>query len=171
MATAAQRLEAARRRLESAGVRLTPQRRVVLEVLAGEPDHHFSAHELYERARRRAPALGLATVYRALLLFEQAGVVSRLNVGQAEDRFEFGLESGHHHHHLVCLGCRRIFEFKEDLLEELERRIEAETGFQVVDHSLHFTGYCPRCRAQGKDKPTRRASQPFSPVNEMPSTK
>ena len=149
MATVAERLEAARHRLETRGVRLTPQRRAVLEVLAEHPDHHFSAHQLYERARRRAPALGLATVYRTLLLFEQAGVVSRLNVGEEEDRFEFGLEGGHYHHHLVCLGCGRILEFKEDLLEELERRIEAETGFRVVDHSLHFTGYCARCRGKG----------------------
>lgn len=153
MTTGAQRLEAARHRLESLGVRLTPQRRVVLEVLAAQPERHFSAQELYERARRRAPALGLATVYRALLLFERAGVVSRLNVGQEEDRFEFELERGHHHHHLVCLGCGRIFEFREDLLDELEHRIEAETGFQVVDHSLHFTGYCARCRVDGKDAP------------------
>lgn len=124
----------------------------MLEALADQPDHHFSAQELYERARRRFPALGLATVYRTLLLFERAGVVSRLNVGEEEDRFEFGLELGHRHHHLLCLGCGRILEFKEDLLDDLERRIEAETGFRVADHSLHFTGYCPDCRAAGRGK-------------------
>ncbi|MBE3597288.1 MAG: transcriptional repressor [Limnochordaceae bacterium] len=145
-------MQAARRRLEASGVRVTPQRLAVVEVLAAHPDRHFSALELYENARRAHPDLGLATVYRTLPLLEQAGVANRLNVGEEEDRFEFGLEKGHYHHHLICLGCGRIFEFKEDLLEPLERRIEAETGFRVVDHSLHFTGYCPECRAAGRDR-------------------
>ncbi|NLG69335.1 MAG: transcriptional repressor, partial [Firmicutes bacterium] len=57
-------------------------------------------------------------------------------------------------HHLVCLGCGRILEFKEDLLEDLEARIQAETGFQIVDHRVHFTGYCPRCRARGVAPPS-----------------
>lgn len=152
-AEAGRRLDAARRLLERAGVRMTPQRMAVVEALAAVPDRHFSALELYERARQLHPALGLATVYRTLPLLEKAGVASRLNVGEGEDRFEFGLERGHYHHHLVCLGCGAILEFREDLLDALERRIEEETGFHVVDHSLHFTGYCARCRTEGRTAP------------------
>lgn len=139
-----------RRAVEARDQRLTPQRQVVLQVLAAGGDHHLSAEEIHEQARIRQPDIGLATVYRTLELFENLGVVSRLEVG-GETRFELNRERDlHYHHHLICLNCGRIQEFREDLLDEVERRVEGETGFTIIDHNLRFFGYCRHCRGRKK---------------------
>ncbi|MBE3578115.1 MAG: transcriptional repressor [Limnochordales bacterium] len=130
--------------------RLTPQRQLVLQVLAREGDSHLSAEEIYLLARREMPEIGLATVYRTLELFAELGVISRLEVGAGQARYELNRQPDlHYHHHLICRKCGRIEEFREDLLEELERRVEEETGFSITDHNLRFFGLCRSCRTNG----------------------
>lgn len=148
--------------------RLTPQRETVLRVLLDHPNLHLTAEEVYLKARNAAPDLGMATVYRTLDLFERLGVVRRLDAGQGVARYEFHSESeGHYHHHLICLECGCILEFDRDLLERVERAVERESGFQVLDHSLLLFGLCPDCRrkvaAAGR---TTGEEEPSSPAPE-----
>ncbi|BAS28635.1 Fur family transcriptional regulator [Limnochorda pilosa] len=156
-----------RDRLGRQDQRLTPQRETVLRVLLEHANEHLTAEEVYLEARGAAPDLGMATVYRTLDLFERLGVVHRLDAGQGVARYEFRPEGeGHYHHHLICLECGRILEFERDLLEPVERAVEKETGFLVIDHSLLLFGLCPDCRRTGPDAPSQGASPPRPDVGE-----
>ena len=135
--------------LKEKDLRLTPQREAVLRILLQGKDEHLTAEDIYDRTRDEYPDIGLATIYRTVELFEELGLVSRLEFGSGGCRYEFSLDQhGHYHHHLICLDCGTIFEFNEDLLENLEDTIGRESGFQVVDHSLRFFGYCQKCQAK-----------------------
>jgi Fur family ferric uptake transcriptional regulator len=150
-------LEKVRRAIAAREQRLTPQRELVLQVLARDGDRHLSAEEIYLLARQEMPEIGLATVYRTLELFAELGVISRLEVGAGQTRYELNRSPDlHYHHHLICHKCGRIEEFREDLLEELERRVEEETGFTITDHNLRFFGLCRTCRANGQGSPSSR---------------
>lgn len=127
--------------------RLTPQRRLVLEILMDNKDHHLSAEEVYRLSREKGEDIGIATVYRTLDLLEEMGLIHKLNFGDGRSRYE--LEHSpleHQHHHLLCLNCQEIIEVEEDLLQRLEETIEKKHGFKIVDHRVQFFGYCQRCR-------------------------
>jgi Fur family ferric uptake transcriptional regulator len=122
------------------GVRLTAERRALAAALA-ELHGRFTAAELHERARRRHPGLGLATTYRALELFRQAGTVRPLP-GEGAPAY-IRCRPGHHHH-LVCLGCGDVEETElcgTPAAEEIRRR----HGFQATGHDLEIYGLCARC--------------------------
>lgn len=152
-------VERLRQTMEHREQRLTPQREIVLRVLAEQRQRadrpHLSAEEVYFQAKRHLPEIGLATVYRTLELFDRLGIVSHLEAEAGQLRYELKPEpETHYHHHLICLDCGRIEEFREDLLEEVEHRVARETGFTIVDHNLRFFGYCRQCsarRAAGRD--------------------
>jgi Fur family ferric uptake transcriptional regulator len=133
--------------LRERDLRLTPQREAVLDVLLQNRERHMTAEDIYAETRDSYPEIGLATVYRTLELFVDLGLVSRLDLGQGGARFEYAArEEQHYHHHMICLGCGKITEFDQDLLEDVERKATKETGFQITDHSLRFYGYCPECQ-------------------------
>ncbi len=132
--------------LKQKNLRLTPQREAVLKILLDCQDKHLTAEDIYDRTRGEYPDIGLATIYRALELFEELGLVSRLEFGDGGRRYEFAL--GKDHHHLFCLDCGKIAEFNEDLLEELQETIARESGFLIINHSLRFFGYCHRCKGK-----------------------
>jgi len=149
-------------RLSRAGWRVTAPRRVVMQVLqrAGRP---LSPQEIHARGRRIYPSLGLVSVYRALAVLEQAGLVRRVH---RENRCDGYLPASPGHHHvLLCRRCGRAVEFPgaEDL-SGLIARVERQTGFRVEDHLLQLIGLCPPCggaatgsaRAQGPDPAERR---------------
>ena len=134
--------------LRSNNFRLTPQRKIILEVLLENENEHLNAEEIYKAAQIKLPALGLATVYRTLELFAELGIINRLQLEEEFNRYEFKPDSSKHtHHHLICVNCGKIQEFNEDLLDELEKLIEEESGFIITDHSLRFYGYCRKCRS------------------------
>ncbi len=138
-----------RKLLKEKDLRLTPQREAVLQILLEGQEEHLTAEDIYDRTRDHHPDIGLATIYRSLDLFEELGLVSRLDFGTGGRRYEFSLDQDrHYHHHLICLDCGSIFEFNEDLLEDLEAIIGNENGFRVVDHSLRFFGYCRDCQTK-----------------------
>jgi len=94
--------------------------------------------------------VGLATVYRALELFQEFGLIHAIDFGDGRKRYEFGTEEGkdhHHHHHLICIKCGSIIEVNEDLLEELENRVSVKHDFTVTDHQLKIFGICRQCGA------------------------
>ncbi|NMB38624.1 MAG: transcriptional repressor [Firmicutes bacterium] len=128
---------------------LTPQREAVLKVLIENADMHLKVEDIYMRTKELAPEIGLATVYRTLELLEKINVVCRFEYGDGQSRYELVCKSEeHYHHHLICLKCGEISEFRDDLLDELEERISQEQQFKIVDHSLRFFGYCAKCTSR-----------------------
>lgn len=136
--------------------RLTPQRKLVLQIFMENKEQHLSAEELYQLSREKGEDIGLATIYRTLELLEELGFLQKMNFGDGRSRYELVptdmQERTHHHHHLICLDCGQILEVEEDLLNQLERVVEEKHNFQIVNHYLQFFGYCPTCRQQHADK-------------------
>jgi Fur family ferric uptake transcriptional regulator len=110
----------------------------------------LSAEEIYNLVKKRAPDVGLATVYRTLELFLDFDVIHSIDFGDGRKRYEFGQGEGekHHHHHLICTRCGKIQEVTEDLLEELEARVNQAYDFIITDHQLKFFGYCKKCAGE-----------------------
>ncbi len=140
--------------LREKGLKVTNQRLLVLEVLADNKDMHLTAEDIYERVKTDYPEIGLATIYRTVQLLLEMQLVDRINLDDGCVRYEIGeTQEGagkHHHHHLICRDCGKILSFRDDLLDELENRIESETGFHVLDHELKFFGQCEECSKKQK---------------------
>lgn len=131
--------------------RLTPQRKLVLEIFLENKEQHLSAEEVYRLSREKGEDIGLATIYRTLELLEELALLHKMNFGDGRSRYELtppNMEQHHHHHHLVCLNCAEIFEVEDDLLQQLENVVENKYLFKIVDHNLQFFGYCSKCRQQ-----------------------
>lgn len=132
--------------------KMTPQRRLILQILLENQELHMSAEEVYALAKDKDSEIGLATVYRTLDLLEELNILHKLNFGDGRARYELShVQAGHHHHHLVCLNCKQILEVKEDLLQQLESLIESEHGFHIMDHRVQFYGYCAACNKEEND--------------------
>ncbi len=127
--------------------KLTPQRKLILEVLLENQDSHLSAEEVFKLVQEKNDDIGLATIYRTLDLLDELEVVHKLNFGDGRSRYELNKsDKKHHHHHLICMGCNEIIEVKDDLLQKLEKTIETEHKFEILDHRVKFYGYCPSCK-------------------------
>ena len=135
--------------LKAKEFKLTARRELTLKVLLQNEGEHLSAEEVYNLVKREEPDVGLATVYRALELFQEVGIIHAIDFGDGRKRYEFGMEEGkdqHHHHHLICTKCGSIIEFKEDLLDEIESQVSKKHNFTITDHQLKIFGVCSRCR-------------------------
>jgi Fur family ferric uptake transcriptional regulator len=131
------------KRITARGRRLTEQRLIVAEALAGKREA-VSAQELYERLRARHPRLGLATVYRALEAQVESGMARRLErAGHVSSYIACDPE---HHHHLVCTRCQRVDDLDETILKPVLRGIAERHGFAVEHERLDFYGLCGSCR-------------------------
>lgn len=126
----------------NADVRLTPQRRAVLDVLRASTDHP-TAQDVLDRVRRRAPGIGAATVYRALNLLVAGGQASELDLGNAAARYDANTAR---HDHVVCLRCGAASDVDAPLPRRLAREVAEMSGFAVTGHDLTFTGLCPTCQ-------------------------
>jgi len=129
--------------LHVGGLRLTRQRRAILEVLQ-RTDEHPDATWIYEQVRRDIPHVSLGTVYRNLGVLEDQGLVRVLRYGRFR-RYDGNLSR---HYHLACLGCGVVHDLGLPWQEDLKQQVEEE-GYQVVYHRLEFYGYCPTCLACG----------------------
>ena len=138
-----------KRLLKEKGLKVTNQRLLVLEAIASCPEEHLTAEEIFELVKLSYPEIGLATVYRTIQLLSGLNLIDRINFDDGFVRYEMGNVHGHerkhHHHHLICLKCGRVISFQDDLLEELEARITATAGFQIIDHEVKLYGYCVEC--------------------------
>ena len=132
------------RRLAGAGVGATPQRLRVLRVLAREPDD-ATAQDIHRRLADAGEPVGLATVYRALHAFAQAGVVDVLPHRADEACYRRCGEG--HHHHLVCTSCHRVVELADCRVGEWASRAAAQQGWVASEHRLEVSGLCAACRA------------------------
>jgi Fur family ferric uptake transcriptional regulator len=138
--------------LKNNGLKVTTQRIAILEVLQNRPGKHLTAEEIYEYVKEDYPEIGLATVYRTIQLLSELNLIDKLNLDDGYVRYEIGkmadLDARHHHHHLICLDCGKVFSFEDDLLETLEDRIKKSMGFEVVDHEVKLYGHCKECSAK-----------------------
>ena len=144
-------LQDLREKLSEGGYKMTPQRKEILKIFVEQrSSHHMSAEDVYSILREGDSEIGLATVYRALDLLSELGILVRLDFGDGCARYELNTADPkiHHHHHLMCLNCKKVIEFEEDLLDELEERVAAKSDFQIVNHEVKFFGYCNECRAR-----------------------
>jgi Fur family ferric uptake transcriptional regulator len=123
-----------RQDLRDAGLKVTSPRLKVLEILETSKDRHLSAEGIYRLLLEHDEELGLATVYRVLTQFEQAGLVSRHNFEGGTAVFE--LTDGSHHDHMVCLETGDVIEFCDERIEQLQKDIAAKHGYDLEDHSL-----------------------------------
>ena len=119
------------------GLRITEQRRVIARILS-ESEDHPDVETLHERASAIDPKISIATVYRTVRLFEEAGILDRHDFGDGRARYEAAAES--HHDHLIDVETGNVIEFVDDELEELQRRIAARLGFRLVDHRMELYG-------------------------------
>jgi Fur family transcriptional regulator, ferric uptake regulator len=123
--------------LRTAGLRMTRQRRIILEILhsiGGHPD----AGEIYRRAVAKDGRISLATVYRTLRVLEESGAIQRHAFGGGPARFENAQQE--HHDHLIDLDSGEVIEFASDRIEALQREIAAELGYEIVHHRLELYG-------------------------------
>lgn len=128
--------------LRNAGLKVTLPRLKILELLESSASRHLSAEDLYRQLKEVEVDIGLATVYRVLMQFESAGLVTRHHFEDGHAVFE--LERGHHHDHMVCVQCGAVSEFEDETIEARQRQRAAELGFRLVEHSLIMYGECTR---------------------------
>ncbi|KYG64196.1 ferric uptake regulator-like protein [Bdellovibrio bacteriovorus] len=131
-------------RVRKAGMKLTQQRTQMLKILLGHPDP-ISADEIFKKFDDKSDGMDLVTIYRILKKFEEAGLVSRLEFGDGVARFELALESGHHHHHVICRQCQRVEPIHICDLDPHIKMVET-MGYKQVSHRLDFFGVCSRCQ-------------------------
>ena len=139
--------EKGRRALNSAGLRVTNQRALLLEIIR-QGEGHLDAFELYRRAREKQPRLSLSTVYRALQKFKKLGLVEEVHFDETHHHYE--VKPSSEHHHLVCLGCGRVIEFHYPLARQVKRNVPEAKDFDIIGTELRMTGYCSRCRQERK---------------------
>lgn len=134
--------------LKKAGLKATLPRLKILDILEHSSIRHMTAEDVYKRLLEAGEEVGLATVYRVLMQFEQAGLVMRHNFEGGRSVFE--INQGHHHDHMVCVECGKVFEFMDTAIEERQHKVAEKAGFVVDEHSLYMYGVCDGMRKHGK---------------------
>ncbi len=129
--------------LDDAGYFITEPRRVVAEMVASR-DSHFTANDLVGEAKRGRLGVGRATVFRALELFEQLGLVERLDLPNGEHAYVVCQPA--HHHHVICTNCGRSAEVGDLGISSIAAEVESQTGFTLDSHRIELFGVCPECR-------------------------
>ena len=126
--------------LKSIGLKATLPRLKILDLFEQSHKRHMTAEEVYRLLSDEGQDIGLATVYRVLTQFEQAGLLIRHHFDS--DKAVFELNQGDHHDHLVCLQCGKVEEFYDSEIEKRQTRIARERGFAIRDHSLQIYADC-----------------------------
>jgi Fur family ferric uptake transcriptional regulator len=131
--------------LKTAGLKATVPRLKIINLFESSRERHLTAEEVYRLLRADGFDIGLATVYRVLTQFEQAGLLMRHHFESGKAVFE--LNEGSHHDHLVCMQCGRVEEFYDAEIEKRQHKIAAERGFSISEHALYLYADCtkPRC--------------------------
>lgn len=128
--------------LKNAGLKATLPRLKVLSLFEHSKERHLSAEDVYKILLTTGEDVGLATVYRVLTQFEQAGLLVRHHFESGKAVFE--LNQGGHHDHIVCMQCGRVEEFCDEEIELRQKQVAAERGFTIHDHSLHIYADCTK---------------------------
>ncbi len=136
--------------LKNSGLKATLPRIKVLEVFQKTSQRHMSAEDVYKVLLADGGDVGLATVYRVLMQFEQAGILSRTHFETGKAVFE--LNEGKHHDHLVCLDCGRVEEFFDAEIEKRQHAVAIARGFELQDHALALYAACTKKDCEFKAK-------------------
>ena len=136
--------------LKHSGLKATLPRIKILEVFQHSQRRHMTAEDVFKALLGESADIGLATVYRVLMQFEQAGLLTRSNFESGKAVFE--LNEGQHHDHLVCLDCGRVEEFFDAQIEQRQREVTVSRGFELQEHSLALYARCtkPHCEHRTK---------------------
>ncbi|HRC37057.1 MAG: ferric iron uptake transcriptional regulator [Rubrivivax sp.] len=132
--------------LKSSGLKATLPRIKILEVFQRTERRHLTAEDVFKMLLAEGADIGLATVYRVLMQFEQAGLLLRSNFESGKAVFE--LNEGEHHDHLVCLDCGRVEEFFDPEIEQRQRTIAVQRGFELQEHSLALYARCTKAQCE-----------------------
>ena len=125
-------------------LKITKQRRAVLEAFLGIEDH-ISAEDLYKIVSVKEPKIGLATVYRTLSLLTESGLAAELDFGEGQKRYEHKYLHSHHDH-MICTQCGKILEFQNPMIEKLQEDVAREHRFEMTSHKLDLFGLCSDCQ-------------------------
>ena len=135
----------AENRLRTAGKRITPQRKLVLSILAAT-DGHLDAYDIYERGRRQDERLSLSTVYRTLGVLKEIDAVRELHLDDEHHHYE--LADKEEHSHLICLQCGQVIEVNGEVFEEAAAAAGQAHNFEIASTHVELTGYCANCREE-----------------------
>ena len=136
--------------LREVGLKVTQPRVKILEIMGTSLVHHLSAEDVYKALLAAGDDVGLATVYRVLTQFEQAGLLVRHNFDEGQSVFELAGEG--HHDHMVCVHCGKVDEFFDKLIERQQSKVAEQVGFEIEDHSHYLYGRCAECCKGDKKK-------------------
>ena len=136
--------------LKSSGLKATLPRIKILEIFQRSERRHMTAEDVFKALLTEGADIGLATVYRVLMQFEQAGLLSRSNFESGKSVFE--LNEGQHHDHLVCLDCGRVEEFFDAEIEKRQRAVAQSRGFDLQEHALSLYAVCAKKNCQHKPR-------------------
>lgn len=136
--------------LKNIGLKATLPRLKILELFQRADVRHMSAEDVYKALLQEDMDIGLATVYRVLTQFEQAGLLERHFFESGKAVFE--INHGKHHDHLVCVDCGKVEEFYDPEIERRQNRIAAERGFAIQDHALYLYAHCTKAACPNRDK-------------------
>jgi Fur family ferric uptake transcriptional regulator len=137
--------------LKSSGLKATLPRIKILEVFQQSAERHLTAEDVYKMLLSDGSDIALATVYRVLMQFEQAGILARSHFESGKSVFE--LNEGTHHDHLLCLTCGRVEEFYDAEIEARQRAVAASRGFTLQEHTLSLHGVCTRENCEHRPPP------------------
>ena len=132
--------------LKSSGLKATLPRLRILEIFQKSPVRHMTAEDVFKALLVEGSDIGLATVYRVLMQFEQAGLLVRSHFESGKSVFE--LNEGHHHDHLVCLTCGRVEEFFDPEIEARQRAVAGSRGFELHEHTLALYAVCTKAQCE-----------------------
>ena len=136
--------------LRERGLKVTPQRLVIIEVLIKMGDRHFGACFVYEEAKKKKKKLSLSTTYATLNEFSRHGIIKTLQFDRMENRYEGNLEE---HINLTCEKCKKILDYKVPMTVD-QREVAKKTGFSITDTRLEYYGYCQKCRKRSLKNPS-----------------
>jgi Fur family ferric uptake transcriptional regulator len=136
--------------LKKAGLKVTLPRLKILEILQGPQNQHISAEDVYKILLEKGEEIGLATVYRVLNQFDDAGILNRHHFEGGKSVFEISQKA--HHDHLVCLSCGKVFEFEDNVIERRQDEIAAQHSMKLTNHSLYLYGECNRADCENADE-------------------
>lgn len=134
--------------LKDSGLKVTGPRLKILDLFEHHAEEHLSAEDVYRLLLDKGVEVGVATIYRVLTQFEQAGILLRHHFETGKAVYE--LNQGGHHDHIVCVKCGMVTEFHNEEIEALQDKIAADNGFRIVDHALYMYGVCNDCQKKEK---------------------
>ncbi len=155
-----------RRELTRAGLRVTPQRLLVLEILH-EADEHLDAEAIYARAKDRDPRISLATVYRTLSKLKEVGLVEQRYFARDHKREYYEATGKGEHYHFTCLGCGKVIEVETPRIAQARAELSVALGLEFTHACICFEGFCPECAARRREKgldPKREVTIELTPT-------